>query len=127
MKSSWWRLFNQTIYIYLISCQVELLSWVELLNQAFQLDSSSWVQLLNLTQHFFQKNFNSTWYFLSQVFNSNSNTQLDAISLLIIEVIDICLKLIVYLDSSAVSYWFIFISKYKWVWKLEELVMIIVK
>ncbi len=40
--------------------------------------------------------------------------------------IDICLKLVIYLDSSAVLCRFIFISEYRWIWKLEELVMIIV-
>jgi len=49
------RLFNQAIYIYLISCWVESSFWVELSSQASQLDSSSWVQLLNSTWHFFKK------------------------------------------------------------------------
>ncbi len=55
MKSSWWKLFNQAIYIYSISCRVESSCWVELLSQASQLNLSSWVQLLNSTQHFFKK------------------------------------------------------------------------
>ncbi len=59
IKSSWWRLFDQAIYIYLISCWVESSCQVELSSQASQLDSSSWIQLLNLTQHFFKKI--STW------------------------------------------------------------------
>ena len=59
IKSSWWRLFDQAIYIYLISCRVESSCQVELSSQASQLDSSSWIQLLNLTQHFFKKI--STW------------------------------------------------------------------
>ncbi len=55
MKSSWWRLFDQVIYIYLISCWIKLNCRVELSSQASQLDSSSRVQLLNSTQHFFKK------------------------------------------------------------------------
>ncbi len=55
IKSSWWRLFDQAIYIYLISCWVKSSCRVELSSQAFQLDSSSWVQLLNFTRHFFKK------------------------------------------------------------------------
>ncbi len=55
MKFSWWKLFDQAIYIYLISCRVKSSCWVELLSQASQLDSSSQVQLLNSTQHFFKK------------------------------------------------------------------------
>jgi len=39
--------------------------------------------------------------------------------------INICLKLVINLDSSAVSCQFIFISEYKEIQKLEELVMII--
>ena len=62
------RLFNQTIYIYLISCWIELSFWVELSNQASQLNLSCWVQLLNSTQHFFKK----------------ISTQLDAISLILL-------------------------------------------
>ncbi len=53
------RLFNQAIYIYLISCWVKSSFRVELLSQASQLNLSSWVQLLNSTQHFFKKI--STW------------------------------------------------------------------
>jgi len=49
------RLFNQAIYIYLISCRVGSSFRVELSNQAFQLDSSSRVQLLNSTRHFSKK------------------------------------------------------------------------
>ncbi len=49
------RLFDQAIYIYLISCRVESSFWVELSDQASQLDSSAWIQLLNSTQHFFKK------------------------------------------------------------------------
>ncbi len=49
------RLFNQAIYIYLISCQIESSFWVKLLNQASQLNLSSWIQLLNSTWHFFKK------------------------------------------------------------------------
>ncbi len=67
-RKSWresWRLFNQAIYIYLISCWVELSFQIKLSSQAFQLDSSAWIQLLNLTWHFFKK----------------ISTQLDAISL----------------------------------------------
>ncbi len=55
MKFSWWRLFNQAIYIYLISCRVKLNCQIELLSQAFQLNLSSWIQLLNSTRHFFKK------------------------------------------------------------------------
>ncbi len=57
-RKSWrksWRLFNQAIYIYLISCRVELSFWFELSSQASQLDLSAQIQLLNLTQHFFKK------------------------------------------------------------------------
>ncbi len=50
-----WRLFDQAIYIYLISCWIELSFQIELLSQAFQLDSIFWVQLLNSIQHFFKK------------------------------------------------------------------------
>jgi len=50
------RLFNQAIYIYLISCWVKSSFWFELLNQASQLNSSAWIQLLNSIQHFFKKN-----------------------------------------------------------------------
>ncbi len=49
------RLFNQAIYIYLISCWVKLSFWIELLSQASQFNLSAWVQLLNSTQHFFKK------------------------------------------------------------------------
>ncbi len=49
------KLFNQAIYIYLISCWIESSFRVELSNQASQLNSSTWVQLLNSTQHFFKK------------------------------------------------------------------------
>ena len=49
------RLFNQAIYIYLISCRVKSNFWVELLSQASQFNSSAWVQLLNSTRHFFKK------------------------------------------------------------------------
>ena len=56
-RKSWrksWRLFDQAIYIYLISCWVELSFRIELSNQASQLNLSAWVQLLNSTQHFFK-------------------------------------------------------------------------
>ncbi len=56
-RKSWrksWRLFNQAIYIYLISCRIESSFRVELSNQASQFDSSAWVQLLNSTRHFFK-------------------------------------------------------------------------
>ena len=76
-----YKLFNQAIYIYLISCWIESSFWVELLNQASQLNLSSWIQLLNSTQHFFQKNFNSIQHFSSQVLDLNSSTRLDTISL----------------------------------------------
>ncbi len=60
------RLFDQAIYIYLISCRVESSFRVELSNQASQLNSSSRVQLLNSTQHFFKKiQFNLTLFKLS--------------------------------------------------------------
>ncbi len=49
------RLFNQAIYIYLISCWVKSSFWIELSNQTSQFNLSSWVQLLNSTQHFFKK------------------------------------------------------------------------
>ena len=49
------RLFDQAIYIYLISCRVESSFRVELSSQASQLDSSAQVQLLNSTRHFFKK------------------------------------------------------------------------
>ncbi len=49
------RLFNQAIYIYLISCRVESGFRVELSSQASQLDPSARVQLLNLTRHFSKK------------------------------------------------------------------------
>jgi len=49
------RLFDQAIYIYLISCRVESSFRVELSDQASQLDSSAWIQLLNSTQHFSKK------------------------------------------------------------------------
>ncbi len=49
------KLFDQAIYIYLISCRVELSFQIELSNQAFQFDLSSWIQLLNSIQHFFKK------------------------------------------------------------------------
>jgi len=49
------RLFNQAIYIYLISCRVESSFQVELSSQASQFDLSSRIQLLNSTQHFFKK------------------------------------------------------------------------
>ena len=49
------KLFDQAIYIYLISCLVELSFQIELSNQAFQFDLSSWIQLLNSIQHFFKK------------------------------------------------------------------------
>ena len=60
------RLFDQAIYIYLISCRVESSFQVELLNQASQLDSSAQIQLLNSTRHFSKK----------------ISTRLDAISLM---------------------------------------------
>jgi len=37
------KLFNQAIYIYLISCRIESSFWVELLKQASQFNSSAWV------------------------------------------------------------------------------------
>ncbi len=49
------KLFNQVIYIYLISCWVESSFQVELLSQASQLNLSCWIQLLNSIQHFFKK------------------------------------------------------------------------
>ncbi len=49
------RLFDQAIYIYLISCRIKSSFRIELSNQASQPDSSSWVQLLNSTRHFFKK------------------------------------------------------------------------
>ncbi len=49
------RLFNQAIYIYLISCRVESSFRVELSSQASQLNLSAQVQLLNSTRHFFKK------------------------------------------------------------------------
>ncbi len=49
------RLFNQAIYIYLISCWVESSFRVELSSQASQLNLSAWIQLLNSTRHFFKK------------------------------------------------------------------------
>ncbi len=49
------RLFNQAIYIYLISCWIKSSFQIELLSQASQFDSSSWIQLLNSIQHFFKK------------------------------------------------------------------------
>ncbi len=57
-RKSWresWRLFNQAIYIYLISCRVESSFRVELSSQASQFDLSAWIQLLNSTRHFFKK------------------------------------------------------------------------
>ncbi len=57
-RKSWrvsWKLFNQVIYIYLISCWIELSFQVELSDQASQLNLSAWVQLLNSTRHFFKK------------------------------------------------------------------------
>jgi len=60
------RLFNQAIYIYLISCRMKSSFRVELLSQASQFDSSAQIQLLNSTRHFFKK----------------ISTQLDVISLL---------------------------------------------
>ena len=49
------RLFDQAIYIYLISCRIKSGFRVGLLNQASQLDSSARIQLLNLIRHFFKK------------------------------------------------------------------------
>ncbi len=49
------RLFDQAIYIYLISCRVKSSFQIELSSQASQLNSSAWVQLLNSTRHFFKK------------------------------------------------------------------------
>ncbi len=49
------KLFDQAIYIYLISCRIELNFQVELSNQASQFDLSSQIQLLNSIQHFFKK------------------------------------------------------------------------
>ncbi len=43
------KLFNQVIYIYLISCWIKLSFQVKLLNQASQLNLSSQIQLLNST------------------------------------------------------------------------------
>ncbi len=57
-RKSWresWRLFDQAIYIYLISCWIESSFRVELLSQASQLDSSAQIQLLNSTWYFFKK------------------------------------------------------------------------
>ncbi len=71
-RKSWrksWRLFNQTIYIYLISCRIELSFQVKLSSQASQLNLSSQIQLLN-----------STWYFFKKI-----SIQLNAISLLMIK------------------------------------------
>ena len=49
------RLFDQAIYIYLISCRVESSFRIELSSQASQLNSSAQIQLLNSIQHFFKK------------------------------------------------------------------------
>ncbi len=49
------RLFDQAIYIYLISCRVESNFRIELSSQASQLDPSARIQLLNSTRHFFKK------------------------------------------------------------------------
>ena len=49
------KLFDQAIYIYLISCRVESSCRVELSSQASQLDPSSRVQLLDPIEHFFKK------------------------------------------------------------------------
>ena len=81
------KLFDQAIYIYLISCWIESSFQVELSSQASQFDSSSQIQLLNLIQHFFKKistrlnTFQVEYSTQTQVLNLNSSTQLDAISL----------------------------------------------
>ncbi len=46
-------------------------------------------------------------------------------NILYIKMINIYLKLVINLDSSAVSYWFIFINEYKKIWKLKKFVIII--
>ncbi len=83
-----WRVFDQAIYIYLISCWVKSNCWVELSSWIVESNFSIQFEFLSSTSQFnstlFQKNFNLTWYFLSRVLDLNSNTRLDAISLLLI-------------------------------------------
>ncbi len=67
----------------ILSNQVEFLSWIIESSFLTQLECLSSTSQLNST--LFQKNFNSNWYFLSRVLNSNSDTQLDAISLIMIK------------------------------------------
>ncbi len=67
------KLFDQAIYIYLISCRVKSSFRVELSSQASQFDLSAWIQLLNSIQHFFKK--------ISIQLDLNLSTRFDAISL----------------------------------------------
>ncbi len=63
-----------------------LLNRVEFLSRVIESSFSTRLEFSNSTSQFnstlFQKNFNSIQHFSSQVLDSNSNTRLDAISLL---------------------------------------------
>ncbi len=82
------RLFDQAIYLYLISCRVKSSFRVKLSSRVVESSFSTRLKFLNSTSQFdstlFQKNFNSTRHFSSRVLNLNSSTQLDAISLVLI-------------------------------------------
>ena len=76
------RLFDQAIYIYLISCWIESSFRVELSSQASQLDLSSQIQLLNSIWVLrFNFSTRSDTFSKKIQLNLNLSTQLDAISL----------------------------------------------
>ncbi len=62
-----------------------MLNQIEFLSQVVELSFSTWFKLLSSTSQlnstFFQKKFNSIWYFLSWILNLNLNTRLNMISL----------------------------------------------
>ena len=80
----------QSSYLHLFNI---LLSWVEFLSRIIESSFSIQFKCLSLTSQFnstlFQKNLNSTWYFSSRVLNSNLNTRLDVISLLMSTIVDV--------------------------------------
>ena len=89
-RKSWWRLFDQAIYIYLISCRIKSNCRVKLLNsiwvlkfnfstrlntfsKKFQLNStlfksSTWLDAISLTE----EHFKEFWNHFSQISDADS-------------------------------------------------------
>ncbi len=70
-----------------------LSDWIEFSGRVIKSSFSTRLKCLNSTSQLdstlFQKNFNSTQYFSSRILDSNSSTQLDAISLKIADKLDV--------------------------------------